>query len=192
MKNKFIEALNYIRTIPFYSGGYQNSNHETEIENILKRFSFKETIKPPGCKNLKSCEDILENGHYISQPAGKNNNPDILLRIDNRFYYIELKSSKKSKPMFNSALPKSGVIYIFTSEKRGTSILLSDELLTSNQYQICKDVEEQVKLYTRSLLMEKLNTSKISAYTRFNWEIEFDYFNMVDYYFQNVKTFILG
>lgn len=68
---------------------------EKDVETIENRTRFKQ--------------------NYISQPFGTQSYPDVLI-LDNKIVMcLELKSSKTTKPVWNSGLPKVNGIYIFGS-----------------------------------------------------------------------------
>ena len=77
--------------------------------------------------DLTGCK--LKNGEYIKQPCSKNNNPDFLLRINNRVYAIEAKSVDDSySPVYNSGSPKNNCIYVFASKNtNSTAVYLGKE-----------------------------------------------------------------
>ncbi len=58
--------------------------------------------------------------HYIEQPYGKQNYPDIIVLDQSKLISIEVKFSaaKQGKPVWNSGLPRPNGIYIFGSLER--------------------------------------------------------------------------
>lgn len=59
--------------------------------------------------------------HFLAQPFGSQDYPDLIIFDGPTVHSIELKYSKESqaKPMWNSGLPRQLGIYIFGSYKRG-------------------------------------------------------------------------
>lgn len=99
----FKDVLN----MTYNSSSYKGSKHETRIKKLLTKHKFKEIPK----------KTELRNGEFIYQPNGNNNNPDFRVKYKGKVYDIECKSSEGSFPTYNSAYPKEGFIYIFTSKK---------------------------------------------------------------------------
>ena len=138
-----------ILELNFVSGGYQESEHEITVENVLISNGFlkskiKKITKFQRDKALNGA-DIpgLKEGEYISQPTGKNDSPDFILKYKGKLYFIECKSSKTTHPTYNGGLPKEEYIYIFTSEKTDeTTIFYGKDVVSP----------EKRKLYSELLL----------------------------------------
>lgn len=136
----------------FAAGGYQQSDHEEGVENLLKKNGFKKSDLKKISKNQRDKAlaggdiPLLKEGEYISQPTGKNDSPDFIVRYKGKLYFIECKSSQESHPTYNGGRPKEEYIYIFSSGKvnqttifYGKDVLndqvrhLYDELLRKNE-----------------------------------------------------------
>jgi hypothetical protein len=117
--SKFFEE---ILKLNFVSGGYQESEHEIAVENSLISSGFLKSkikkITKLECELSLNGGNIsgLKEGEYISQPTGKNDSPDFIVKYMGKLYFIECKSSKTTHPTYNGGLPKEEYIYIFTSK----------------------------------------------------------------------------
>lgn len=136
----------------FAAGGYQQSDHEEGVENLLKKNGFKKSDLKKISKNQRDKAlaggdiPLLKEGEYIAQPTGKNDSPDFIVRYKGKLYFIECKSSQEPHPTYNGGRPKEEYIYIFSSGKvnqttifYGKDVLndqvryLYDELLRKNE-----------------------------------------------------------
>ena len=138
----------------FSAGGYQQSDHEDETENLLQQNGFKKSLLKNISKkqrdNALAGGDIplLREGEYIAQPTGKNDSPDFIVRYKVKLYFLECKSSKGLHPTYNGGRPKEGYIYIFTSRNvNKTTIYYGRDVLNN----------EVRDLYDEFLLKNKEN-----------------------------------
>jgi len=175
--SKFFEE---ILKLNFVSGGYQESEHEIAVENSLISSGFlKSNIK----KITKLERELslnggtisgLKEGEYISQPTGKNDSPDFIVKYMGKLYFIECKSSKTTHPTYNGGLPKEEYIYIFTSKVTNRTTIFYG-----------KDV---VSLEKRELYLEllvELNEILHKYQNMPEWEDDSRGF---DYYIRNMYT----
>lgn len=141
-----------------------NKNNENNVEIILKDFLIKLD------KNEK-----LEEKSYIYHPNGSQKFPDFILKIENKIYNLECKSSKTGyKPLWNCSFPKKdNTIYIFTHRKfDNTIIFLGNELMTEKLQNILERYKERTKdlenefNYELNLLNKKDNPYNIQVYAR--------------------------
>lgn len=118
--------------LTYSNGSYSESKHEDSIFALLIQHGFKEFNKGDlkGYSNVKAALPV---GHFVTQPAGKNGNPDFLIRFANGHYQdLEAKSTKGSKPMYNGVPPKEGCIYILSSERHNqTAVFHADDIMTA-------------------------------------------------------------
>lgn len=111
-----------------YVGRSSNSDFEKQVMNQLGAFSYYETDFNElgnGCKTywrklIESDDRIIKNitqfkQNYIAQPFGTQRYPDILILDGKTVLCLELKSSKGTKPVWNSGLPKANGLYVFGS-----------------------------------------------------------------------------
>lgn len=141
-----------------------NKTNEDNVEIILKKFLLKLN------KNEK-----LEEKSYISQPNGRQKFPDFILKIENKIYNLECKSSKTAyKPLWNCSFPKlDNTIYIFTHRKfDDTIIFLGNELMTKKLQNILERYKERTKdlenefNYELTMLNKNENPYNIQVYAR--------------------------
>ena len=110
-----------ILKMPYKSGAYKESKHETRVKKILIKHKFVERPK----------KSTLKDGEFIYQPNGNNNNPDFQVKYKGELIDIECKSSEGACPTFNSAKPKENFIYIFSSGKyNATTIFFGGDVLS--------------------------------------------------------------
>ena len=160
-----IKDMPYFRNHQAVSGKVHNdASHEEAVEKVLCRHNFTEhNVKLK--KSTKTRDSWLvgdydeqffnmPNDTFISQPCGKNNSPDFIVK-DNKgdLFFLECKSVKGGTPMYNSGVPKSDYIYILTSEKhRRLDEEFNKTLEQKNVY--------GVTFYTRPMLQHKGGASK--------------------------------
>jgi len=180
--SKIRQFLEQVLQMPYYknyaaaSGKVHNiAKHEDATEDLLIQHGFTKHSKggiprkqrDDWLKDPYSC--TIPDGTYVSQPTGKQDSPDFIVKENGRAYFIECKSvSKKTKaPMYNSGVPKSGYIYIFTAEKYNqTTIFDGSDVCPPNDYKLLqKLIEEHRKLDDKynKLLRSSYN---IQHYTR--------------------------
>jgi hypothetical protein len=169
-----------ILELNFVSGGYQESEHEIAVENALFSNGFlKSKIKKITKlqRNLAlNGGDIpgLKEGEYISQPTGKNDSPDFIIRYKGKLYFIECKSSKTTHPTYNGGLPKEEYIYIFTSKATNETTIFYG-----------KDVVSLEKRELYSELLVELNEILHKYQNIPEWKDDSRGF---DYYIRNMYT----
>ena len=110
LKNFFQDCLE----LPWKPNPQTNPEHENQVEELLKKHGLK----------------------YIAQPNGIQQSPDF------RIYHgdvidVECKSSKQAFPVYNSGLPKPGVVYVFSSQKYdSTTIYLADDIIADKKREL--------------------------------------------------------
>ncbi len=173
--SKIRKCLEHILEMPYYknhaatSGKVHNiAKHEDAVEDILILNGFTKHSK--GGISKKERDDWLKNpsgctipdGTYVSQPTGTHDSPDFIVKENGRAYFLECKSvSRSSKaPMYNSGVPKSGYIYIFTAEKYNqTTIFDGSDVCPSSDYKL---IQKLIKEHRK--LDEKYNKLLGSSY----------------------------
>ena len=114
-----------------YVGLSSNSDFEKQAINQLETFGYYKTdfnelgnsYRTYWRELIESDDGIIENTtrfkqNYVFQPFGTQSYPDVLI-IDNKTVLcLELKSSKGTRPVWNSGLPKANGIYVFGSYVR--------------------------------------------------------------------------
>jgi hypothetical protein len=59
---------------------------------------------------------------------------------------LELKSSKEPKPVYNSGLPKRGVVYIFCSKKyQQTTVFFGQDVVTERKRGLYDDLIKEIR-----------------------------------------------
>ena len=114
-----ILAMPYYKNYPAASGHVHNiSKHEDAFEDKLIQHGY---TKSRISKVSKSHRDELlrtgeypemEDNSYIPQPCGTHDSPDFIVKSEGQLFFLECKSvsGNSVKPMYNSAVPKSGYI----------------------------------------------------------------------------------
>jgi hypothetical protein len=95
--------------LPYKSNSQDNPEHEDQVEALLIKHGLR----------------------YESQPNGIQNSPDFYVYHNDIRYSVECKSSKGHFPVYNSGLPKPGVIYIFSSKKYNETTLYNADDIVS-------------------------------------------------------------
>lgn len=167
MSAQLYQAMQGILKMPYYKNQNARSGevihgHEDAVGNKLSEFGFtnclKENYKKITKKILRSWAEtgddtklkvVAKNmpfGSYITQPAGSQGFPDILVRdYDGKFVAIECKSiSKNGTPMWNDSLPKPNAIYVLNSGKYNTTTLfLGRDVISPEELAMMKELEEE-------------------------------------------------
>ena len=119
LKNFFLDCLE----LPYKPNSQQNPEHENQVEELLEKHGL----------------------NYVSQPNGIKQSPDF------RIYHgdvidVECKSSKQAFPVYNSGLPKPGVVYVFSSQKYdSTTIYLADDIVTDEKRELYEALTTEYK-----------------------------------------------
>lgn len=180
-------ALKKILKMPYYknysaaSGAVHNmARHEEALADILVTEGFV-SYKPPKPLTHSRDSKMLENpelGAYIpnmtfmEQPFGTHNSPDFIIKYNNKFLFLEAKSSETStSPTFNSGGVKNDYIYAFCSKKTNeTTIFKGSSVITREQQRLIDQHIEEARLRDKELndkLKElDVNHRGIQYYTR--------------------------
>ena len=137
LKDFFKECL----TLPWKPNSQNDPEHENQVEELLKKHGLK----------------------YIAQPNGIQQSPDFRIYYDGAYDEIlecvgykktidvECKSSKQAFPLYNSGLPKPGVVYVFSSQKyNSTTIYFADDIVTDKK----RELYDGLKADFRKILNE--------------------------------------
>lgn len=107
---------------------------------------------------LRLATSSMPNGSYITQPAGSQGFPDILVKdFDGRYFAFECKSTKGSgTPMWNDSLPKPNAIYVMNSGKyNSTTLFIGRDVISSAEQKLMdeqeKAIEQIVEQYKQKL-----------------------------------------
>ena len=106
MKNFFQDCLN----LPFATNSQDNPYHEKQVEDLLIKHGF----------------------NYQAQPNGTHQSPDFRVFLPGgKVVDIECKSSKQAFPTYNGGLPKTGVVYVFSSKKYDeTTVYFAEDVVS--------------------------------------------------------------
>lgn len=165
-----------ILKMPYKTGGYQDSKHENRVKQLFLKHKFVE--RPKGSD--------LKDGEFISQPRGKNNNPDFYVKHNGKLYSVECKSSAGISPTYNGALPKQNYIYIFSSGKyNATTIYYGRDVVSLEQekvYAEMKDELAKVQAKYNSLLRKADSFKRGFGYYRRDMYIQEGGQKLTDYF----------
>tara|TARA_B100000674_G_C37821754_1_gene906135 strand:+ start:314 stop:997 length:684 start_codon:yes stop_codon:yes gene_type:complete len=147
-----INMLYYKNECAVSGAPHNKARHEDAIENLLVANNFKKYI-PEHKLIVKEREKLyidpslrsdIPDGSYITQPYGKNNNPDFIVKVNNKILFVEAKSSKGAKPLYNSGGCHSNYLYVFCCEKYNkTTIYKGEYVITDKQSTIFNKVHDE-------------------------------------------------
>lgn len=179
--NKMTSILRSILEMPYYknyaatSGKVHNTaKHEDAIESVIMNYGLKKAsrkvpqkLRDEWVSDPYSEREDMEEGTYISQPCGSHQSPDFFVKIDGRKFALECKSSKTPSPMYNSGIPKSGYIYVFTSKKYNkTTCFLGQHILSKEEKKLIDEHVEEARERDLELRSKLENSHGIHYYTR--------------------------
>ena len=108
--NRMRDFLTRLINLPYADG----TTHEKRIGEILDEYGIVYTYQPKGPQQFPDYE--------IPTRWGK--------------IKLECKSSKDTKPMYNSGRPHADGLYVFTSKDNGTTLFWGDDILTERKRQL--------------------------------------------------------
>lgn len=187
MSAKLLKATKLILAMPYYKNEHARSGvtihgHENAVSLKIKEAGFSEELKenyPTLSKSLlrrwaETGDDFklllaasnMPKGSYITQPAGSQGFPDVLVRdFDGRFLAFECKSIQGGVcPMWNDSLPKPNAIYILNSGKYNeTTIFLGRDVISTEEQEV---MNEQEKLIEQIVNQYKVKLSSLDKFNR--------------------------
>jgi hypothetical protein len=173
MSQKLIED---ILELNYNSNSQDNPLHELSVKKVFLQNGLKEIQKEKlQKKNFKQkAQQILQNGEFMHQPLGSQNSPDFVLKLSDKLYFFECKSSKEVYPTYNGGLPSEETIYIFSSAHYNkTTVFYGADVVS----------KEKRELY--SSLTKELN-DVLKKYQEFpSWKEDLRGF---DFYIRNMYT----
>ena len=175
------EILQEIRKMPYYrnfqavSGAVHNiSSHEDAVKDVLLSHGLKQIDRKVSKRERDawladphSCD--LAEGTILFQPCGQNDSPDFIVKVNNMAYFLECKSVKGSTkaPMYNSGVPKTGYIYIFTAERYDeTTIYFGQDVCPPEDYDNFQELIEEHRKIDEEYNKRFTNNFGIQHYTR--------------------------
>lgn len=187
MSDQLYKAMQGILAMPYYKNqnarsGEVTHGHEDAVGNKLKEFGFTTCLKEDhksitktilrhwadtgNVSKLKVAAQSMPLGSYITQPAGTQGFPDVLVRdYNDRFLALECKSIKGSgAPMWNDSLPKPNAIYILNSGKYNTTtFFLGHDVISPEELAMMKELEEENNRRSKEY---ELKLAKIDKFNR--------------------------
>lgn len=183
--SNLVEAISEIKKMPYFrnhqavSGKVHNlASHEEAVQQLLCRHGFKQYDTK--IKKSKETRDKwlardydkqffdMPNSTFISQPCGKNNSPDFIVKDDRGIpFFLECKSAQGGTPMYNSGIPKSKYIYILTSNKHNsTTIYLGQDCVDTEEQRLLKELIEEHRRIDEEFNKRFNNEHGLGHYTR--------------------------
>lgn len=180
----WINCLNDFLNMPYYSNysieGLANTFdlHEKAIESVLNKNKFKKYNE--NVFNKQKLKQWINDpstcpmsvGYYFYQPCGTHNKPDFVVRIsDSIIVPLEAKSSKGTKPQYNSGGIDPDYVYIFSSESHNkTTLYFGRDIISTEQQKIINNLildQKKLEKEANKKLRELDNNCRgISYYTR--------------------------
>ena len=183
-------VLDDLRRMPYYknyaavSGAVHNiSNHEDAVKDIFIKHGLVEcpvdekariTVKNGSGRETPHYTGAVPPCHFVSQPNGKNNSPDFMVRFGcETVYKFECKTTAKAatKPVYNSGGIKKDYIYVYSAAKHNkTTIYVGGDVCSMEQQRLIDElIQKQVELeieYNKKLNAIDVNKRGVSYYTR--------------------------
>ena len=151
------EFFKEVRELKYTSNSYSDAKHENEIKNLLIKHGFSEkiidtkklpviAIRDSLLEEEQTYIDIIQNNEFVYQFCGKNDSPDFVLKLNDKFYFIECKTNKNgSFPVYNSGKPKQKYIYIFSSGKHNqTTFFWGRDIITKEKDRLFSNLLENM------------------------------------------------
>lgn len=132
----------------------QGSEFENNIENILKAKGLNKFAPTKQWKKYNNWEynlinnkdqlkNLIPNNNFICQPFGTQQNPDFIIHVNNKIAFLEAKSCKEKKPMYNSGGIHHSYIYAFCSKNTNkTTLYKGSDIITQEQKKL---IEEHIR-----------------------------------------------
>jgi hypothetical protein len=157
-----ILAMPYFQNQAHKSGGADFAHERAVAEHIracgfaeLDRSSYPKVTKSllkkwaegRGDADLRKATQGMPEGTFISQPAGSQGFPDILVRDwGDRYVAVECKSGKNGQcPMWNDNTPKPLTIYVLSSGvQNATTIFMGQDVITPQQQDLMDQLERDL------------------------------------------------
>lgn len=178
LNNKF-NCMPYYKNYAAVSGFVHNvSNHEDAVRDILISEDLSQIEMKQSKKTFESwiekpeLSTIMPINTFISQPCGKNDSPDFIIKLSNNFILpIECKSSTNTIPLYNSGGVKHNYMYIFSSNITNETVTyMGSAIITLQQQELIdahiKEARERDEVLNKKLRDLDINKRGISYYTR--------------------------
>lgn len=165
------KALRKILKLPHISNAGQNLHEEAVMKEFVSVGLKETTVEELGLtkKQVKSCTITkkVKPNIFVSQPCGSQSFPDFIISDKNgTVHYIECKSSKQDKIIWNSGFPKDHGIYIHSSGRHNKqSIVMGSDLWDSEDSKLLFEAFSKMKEIEKEY-KKKLKSSSLSPYCR--------------------------
>jgi len=172
------DILKLLKNLPKAHNNFQNKNHELNFLEGLTELGFQNLETISGLDIYREDMDVLGNIHFmphlsdrlivIHEPYGSQAAPDFILVVYGFIIYIEFKSSKTNKIMWNSAYSQKDWIYLYSNtDKNITMFFIGDNIIGPNEVKIIEDYILDYKSLSQkyNLKLNKIN-SKWTTYPR--------------------------
>ena len=191
MKAFFRDVLN----ITYTSNTFSATKHEALVSGLLVKHGFTEVSKKESQqrvgKKVRLTEEVylqcLSEGEFVPQPFGSQQQPDFMVKHKGELVKLECKSSKKNAfPAYNTTAPSPNTVYIFTSQKHGTTFFFGKDVLSPEmresyaqleaelwqvverykQSELWKNNERGFSYYMRNMFIQAGGADKVSYFTQ--------------------------
>ena len=131
-------------------------------------------------------DGFMPNNSFVRQPFGTQSAPDFVVKAGGKAFFVEMKSSKGTSPVFNSGLPEHNIIYLFTSGRHNkTMCFLGQDVLPQELYNLMVRAREDCtalveKNYNQQMLGDSRNLLNLRFYVRPMHEAKIDVFRELD------------
>lgn len=146
---KMKKIIEDILNLPYNSNSQDNPLHELSVKDVFLNNGlneYKKEKKIPKKQFKKLLIQILKNGQFVHQPLGSQNSPDFVLKLNNKLYFFECKSSKTFYPTYNSGLPSEETIYIFSSVRYNkTTVYYGSDVISSEKRMLFLSLTNELK-----------------------------------------------
>ena len=171
-----VTAIRSALALP-YSRGQSN---EVGFRAILSNLSLAaQNPFGKGGQKTKNCllaapddpRGIMPDNSFVHQPFGSQQSPDFVVKVRGRVFFVEMKSSAYASPVFNSGLPMSNFIYLFTSGTHNkTMCFMGQDILPQDLYDLMLETREEctklAAIYNKKMLDDSRNLFRLNFYVR--------------------------
>jgi hypothetical protein len=150
-----IELVKQLTKMPHHSNTTNNPEHERVVKAYLVGGGYQEKVPTKGEKKRKInklypggvLSDILSPWTFLYQPYGTQAGPDFIIRGEDRIIHLEVKSSKDTRPQYNSGGVNPDWYYLFSSAKpNATTLYRGKDIQSPEQRQMIREYREEEKL----------------------------------------------
>jgi len=160
INNPMRKIMKKILALPYSQGCIFEKNIENIIQETgLNKFNITDQWKKNNnwvynlINNKDQIKNLIPNNNFICQPFGIQQNPDFIIHSNNKMTYLEAKSCKGKKPMYNSGGIHHSYIYAFCSKKTNkTTLYKGSDIITQEQNKL---IEQHIR--KARILDEELN-----------------------------------